>query len=130
MAPAMRALTIVMAISAPLAACASRAPAPPIPVVRIERVDGGGPVSVSAAAPEKPQGRPAFDCSAFGGPELAPPDARLFVTKAGLVCFGDERATDDADVEARARAFVAQHGVHGVQLFVDGSIPFARVVAV
>jgi biopolymer transport protein ExbD len=113
-----------------LCACASRVPPAPIPTVHVERVDSGVPVPATVTAPEQQDPRRSFDCSVFGDEDPAPSDpARVFVTKTGVVCFGGERTRDDADVQVKARAFVAQRGVQSVHLFVDGSIPYSRVIS-
>jgi biopolymer transport protein ExbD len=114
-------------------ACAPRAASPP--TVEVAPADAArpppsaptpAPESASAASqPDEPR------CASLAGAVPAPDHAaRVFVSSAGAVCFEDEHASDDVDVEARAATFLATRATRSAVLYVDVSVPYARVVAV
>jgi biopolymer transport protein ExbD len=56
------------------------------------------------------------------------PAAQVIVDEHGLVCFEGEPASDDDELEARARRFATGHGSRNVLLYVDGQLAYGRVI--
>jgi biopolymer transport protein ExbD len=127
----LRALALVLLITSP--ACASAPPPrPSVPV--LPSAPPAAPPLASPPRASPPLAAPADVPSPSACAALAAavgssaPAAQLVVDGRGMICFEGEPAADDDELEARARRFATEHGSRDVILYVDGQVPYARVI--